>query len=120
MPGHHALVTGTRGIIGLNLVQELAEHGDWTTTAVSGPLSMDLALFMPDKRLLWCKLKKAHGLLLDLDEIQNWSQGYILNSSLEMHGSTIRIRQAGFHDCLDSQERLFELLDEMRERKYIP
>jgi hypothetical protein len=37
-----------------------------------------------------------------------------------MHSSTIRIRQAGFHECLDSEDRLFELFDEMRARKYIP
>lgn len=84
------------------------------------PLTMDMGLFMRGQHELWARLKDRHGLVLDLAEIQDWSQGYILSSSLEMHSSTIRIRQAGFNDCLDSDDRLIELLDEMRERKYIP
>jgi hypothetical protein len=37
-----------------------------------------------------------------------------------MHSSTIRIRQAGFQECLDTEDRIFELFDEMRARNYIP
>ena len=62
---------------------------------------------------------QQHGLVLDLAEIQDWSQGYILSSSLEMHSSTICIRQAGFNDCLDTEDRLFELFEDMKARKYI-
>lgn len=93
---------------------------DYFGLPMGRPLTMDLGVFMRDKGPLWAALKQQHGLVLDLDEIQDWKQGYILSASLEMHSSTIRIRQAGFHDCLDSEDRLFELLDEMRERKYIP
>jgi nucleoside-diphosphate-sugar epimerase len=84
------------------------------------PVKLDLKLFMRDKGPLWAKLKAQHGLKLDLDQIQNWNQGYILGASSELHSSTIRIRQAGFHDCLDTDDRLIELLGEMRARKYIP
>jgi nucleoside-diphosphate-sugar epimerase len=84
------------------------------------PLTMDMGLFMRGQHRLWTELKQKHGLVLDLDEIQDWSQGHILSSSLEMHSSTIRIRQAGFHDCLDTEDRLFELFDELRARNYIP
>ena len=84
------------------------------------PLVMDMGLFMRGQHALWAELRRRHGLVLDLAEIQDWSQGYILSSSIEMHSSTIRIRQAGFHDCLDTEDRLFELFDEMRVRKYIP
>jgi nucleoside-diphosphate-sugar epimerase len=84
------------------------------------PLTMDMGRFMHGQDQLWADLKQQHGLVLDLAEIQDWSQGYILSSSIEMHSSTIRIRQAGFHECLDTEDRLFELFDEMRVRNYIP
>jgi nucleoside-diphosphate-sugar epimerase len=84
------------------------------------PLSMDMGLFMRGQHAVWAELKRRHGLLLDLHEIQDWSQGYILSSSIEMHSSTIRIRRAGFADCMGTEDRLFELFDEMRARRYIP
>lgn len=84
------------------------------------PLNINLSLFMRDKGPLWSDLKRKHGLIYELDEIQDWSQAYIMNSESELHSSTIRIRQAGFHECLDTDDRIIELLHEMRERKYIP
>src|SRR6516165_6081733 len=33
MAAPHALITGAHGIVGLNLVQELAQRGDWKVTA---------------------------------------------------------------------------------------
>src|SRR5258708_32382790 len=45
MAAHHALVTGAHGIVGLNLVQELAARSDWKVTATgrrgSLPVSVD-------------------------------------------------------------------------------
>ncbi len=93
---------------------------DYFGVPAGRPLNMDMGLFMRGHHELWAELKQKHDLVLDLSDIQDWSQGYILSSSLEMHSSTIRIRQAGFHDCLDTEDRLFELFDEMKARKYIP
>jgi nucleoside-diphosphate-sugar epimerase len=93
---------------------------DYFGVPAGRPLNVDLRLFMRDKGPVWAGLKTGHGLVLDLDEIQDWRQAYILGASLELHSSTIRIRQAGFQESLDSEERLFELFDEMRARKLIP
>jgi nucleoside-diphosphate-sugar epimerase len=93
---------------------------DYFEVPAGRPLTMDMGLFMRNQHRLWTDLKQKHGLVLDLREIQDWGQGHILSSSIEMHSSTIRIRQAGFHDCLDTEDRLFELFDEMRARNYIP
>jgi nucleoside-diphosphate-sugar epimerase len=92
----------------------------WFGVPPGRPMHVDLKRFMHDKGPLWAKLKAEHGLVLDLDQIQNWDQGYVLGASLELHSSTIRIRQAGFQECLDSDDRLIELLEEMRARKFIP
>jgi hypothetical protein len=65
-------------------------------------------------------LARKHGLLVPFDDIVNWAFGGILNVPCEIHSSTIRIRQAGFDECLDTEERLFTLFDELRARKVIP
>jgi nucleoside-diphosphate-sugar epimerase len=93
---------------------------DYFAVAPGHPMHIDLRLFMRDKVPLWAELKRKHGLCVNLDEIQNWDQAYIMNARSDMHSSTIRIRKAGFHECLDSDDRFFELFDEMRARKYIP
>lgn len=93
---------------------------EWFGVQAGHPMHIDLRLFMRDKRPLWADLRRRHGLVVDLDDLQNWDQAYILNVRSEMHSSTIRIRQAGFAECLDSDDRLIALFEEMRARKYIP
>jgi nucleoside-diphosphate-sugar epimerase len=84
------------------------------------PLNVDLNLFMRDKGAVWAQLAKKHGLVVPFEGIVNWTFGDILNVPCEIHTSTIRIRQAGFHECLDTEDRLFALFEEMRARKVIP
>jgi nucleoside-diphosphate-sugar epimerase len=84
------------------------------------PIEIDLALFMRDKGALWSGLQGRHGLLVPFERLVNWAHGGILRLAHEVHSSTIRIRQAGFQECLDSEERLLELFDEMRARRFIP
>jgi nucleoside-diphosphate-sugar epimerase len=93
---------------------------DYFGVPAGRPMHVDLKLFMGDKRPLWAELRRKHGLVVDLDDLMDWNQAYILNANQEIHSSTIRIRKAGFHECLDSDDRLIELFDEMRARKYIP
>jgi nucleoside-diphosphate-sugar epimerase len=87
---------------------------------VGQPLTMDLALFMRDKGPLWTDLAKRHELVVRFEDMMNWAWGNSLRVPFEIHTSTIRIRQAGFHDCLDTEDRFLELFDEMRARKFIP
>jgi nucleoside-diphosphate-sugar epimerase len=84
------------------------------------PLNMDLRLFMRDKGALWAGLVKKHNLAVPFEQLVNWDFGHILHLPFDVHTSTIRIRQAGFQDCLDSDDRLIALFDEMRQRKLIP
>jgi nucleoside-diphosphate-sugar epimerase len=93
---------------------------DWFGVAPGRPVTLDMKLFMQDKAPLWAELRKTHGLVVDLDDLLDWNHAYILNVQGELHSSTIRIRQAGFQECLDSDDRLIELFEEMRARKYIP
>jgi nucleoside-diphosphate-sugar epimerase len=93
---------------------------DYFGVPAGRPMHVDLKMFMADKRPLWAELKRRHGLVVDLDDLMDWNQAYILSAAQEIHSSTIRIRKAGFQDCLDSDDRLIELFDEMRARRYIP
>jgi len=34
--------------------------------------------------------------------------------------STIKLRQAGFHECIDTEEMFKELFNEFQERKILP
>jgi nucleoside-diphosphate-sugar epimerase len=92
----------------------------WFGVAPGHPMTIDLELFTRDKRPLWAELRRRHGLVADLDDLLDWNQSYILKAAQEVHSSTIRIRKAGFHDCLASDDRLIELLEDMRARRYIP
>jgi nucleoside-diphosphate-sugar epimerase len=83
-------------------------------------LNVDLQLYMRDKGRIWETLTRQHGLVVPFDALYDWQHQGILKLPMEIHSSTIRIRKAGFHECLDSEDRLFELFDEMRARKWIP
>jgi nucleoside-diphosphate-sugar epimerase len=85
------------------------------------PMKIDLKLFMRDKGALWQQLTERHGLTVPFENILEWNHATgVMSVRNEVHTSTIRIRQAGFHECLDSEDRLFELFDEMRARRIIP
>jgi nucleoside-diphosphate-sugar epimerase len=83
------------------------------------PLIIDLDLFMRDKASLWADLTRKHGLVVPFKDMVNWDWASF-RLAYEIHTSTIKIRKAGFHECLDSDDRFFELFDEMRARKFIP
>ncbi len=84
------------------------------------PVLLDLELFMRDKRPLWDELERKHDLVVNFDDLVGWQHTGLSPGMPEIHTSTIKIRQAGFHDCLDSSDRMLELFDEMRRRRYIP
>jgi nucleoside-diphosphate-sugar epimerase len=62
MTAHHALVTGAHGIVGLNLVQELAQRGDWKVTATGRRGSLPV----PDVEYIAADLTDADALRLAL------------------------------------------------------
>jgi nucleoside-diphosphate-sugar epimerase len=84
------------------------------------PMRIDLRLFMKDKAPLWRELAAKHDLVVPFEQFLDWNHSGILGLSGDIHTSTIKIRQAGFQECLDSEDRLFELFDEMKARRFIP
>ena len=107
----------------------------WETIAktlgmeVGEPEPMCLAAEMPEKALVWAEVVERHGLRSPgLMEFVGDSFVYAdLHFGLERtHAappnmmSTIKLRQAGFSDCIDSEDMLVEWIEWMQQEKLIP
>jgi nucleoside-diphosphate-sugar epimerase len=89
---------------------------------VGAPQPMSLQEQMADKRPAWDALVRRHQLQpVAYEEITSWpfADG-VWSAGFDMVQSTIKIRQAGFADCVDSHESLVRHLARLRERRYVP
>jgi nucleoside-diphosphate-sugar epimerase len=86
------------------------------------PQQVLLAEAMPLHRGLWEKLVEQHGLVrTPFEDIAGWDFGdFLFRSEFDNVSSTIKIRQAGFTDCLDSQDRFLELFEHLTADGIIP
>lgn len=87
---------------------------------------MSLARVMPGNADLWPKIVAKHGLenysLADITP--SWGfVDFILGYGQRPnphHMSTIKARKHGFLDCIDTEDMMIELLQEMQDRRYLP
>lgn len=86
------------------------------------PIPMSLHQMMAGKAGLWGELVRQHGLRpYAYEEIVSWKFGdLIFKSTFDNITSTIKARTHGFHDCLDSEEMYLEMLEDLRQQRYIP
>ena len=90
------------------------------------PQPMSLARVMPGNAPLWNQLAEREGLALKemTDLVPDWGFADFLFGYGQRpnphHMSTIKIRQHGFHDCINSEEMFLELLCEMQKRRLLP
>ncbi|MCH2173868.1 SDR family oxidoreductase [Myxococcota bacterium] len=95
---------------------------------VGAPAPRDLAEEMPHLAPLWREIARREGLRVDsLDGLIGLSWQYAdliwANSSAPARPgllSSIKIRRSGFHDCMDSEDALLELLERMQSQGYLP
>jgi nucleoside-diphosphate-sugar epimerase len=89
---------------------------------VAEPQPVPLADAMPAHREVWERLVARHDLLpTPYDDLVAWEFGdFLFRSEFDNVTSTVKARQAGFHDCLDSEDRFLELFDELVARHVIP
>jgi nucleoside-diphosphate-sugar epimerase len=89
---------------------------------VAEPQPVPLVDAMPTYRELWERLVSRHDLrTTPYDDLVAWQFGdFLFRSEFDNVTSTIKARQAGFHDCLDSEDRFLELFDELARRRVIP
>lgn len=90
--------------------------------AVADPQPVPLVEAMPAHREVWERLVSRHGLRsTPYDDLVSWQFGdFLFRSEFDNVTSTVKARQAGFHDCLESEDRFCELFDELVSRHVIP
>lgn len=86
------------------------------------PQQMSLAETMPQHAQVWQRLVERHGLVdTPFEELVGWGVGdFLFHHEADNITSTVKIRQAGFADALDTETRLLQLFDRLVEAKVLP
>jgi nucleoside-diphosphate-sugar epimerase len=89
---------------------------------VGYPVPLPLAEYMADKAPHWQEMVRKYGLRdVKYEDIVSWRFGdFIFNSGFDNISSTIKARQAGFHDCIDTEEMFRRFFLSLRAEKIIP
>jgi nucleoside-diphosphate-sugar epimerase len=88
-----------------------------------GPVqTIRLTEFMADKAPLWESLQRRHGLqAIPYGDLVAWPFGdYVFGCDWDIMSDTTKIRRAGFHDCVDSEDMMLKLLADFRAQKIVP
>jgi nucleoside-diphosphate-sugar epimerase len=89
---------------------------------IAEPLAMSTVSEMSEKAPLWDSMVARYGLhATPYDQIANWAfVDWMLNFGEETIQSTIKIRRAGFADCIDTHQSFRRQLTRLRELRIIP
>jgi nucleoside-diphosphate-sugar epimerase len=90
------------------------------------PNPFSLARIMPHNQHVWDRIVEKYHLqpVGYTDIVKSWQfADYLLGYGQRPnphHVSTIKIRKAGFADCVDTEEMFLDLIKQMQERKLLP
>jgi nucleoside-diphosphate-sugar epimerase len=89
---------------------------------VADPVPFSLVNYMADKGAVWDAIVKKEKLQsVPYEQIVNWSFGdFVFRQGFDNVFSTIKVRQAGFNDCLDSETMFSEFFAKLRDLKLLP
>lgn len=89
---------------------------------VAEPVPMPLSIYMADKGPLWADMTKRYGLKpIPYEQIVSWPFGdFIFNSAFDNITSTIKARQHGFQDCIDTEDMFSDFFSNLRSRHILP
>ena len=95
---------------------------DYFGMAHGPPQRIQLAHMMQDKAPAWERLVVEHGLQpIPYGEIVRWAYGdYVFSTGYDVISSTMKAREYGFAEFLDTEKMFLRQFDELRERKIIP
>ncbi len=84
--------------------------------------TISLTDFMADKGPLWNDMTARHGLQeIEYRDLVAWPfADYVFGTDWDVMTDTLKIRQAGFHDCVRSEEMFLRIFQEFRDMKVIP
>ncbi|WP_416896610.1 MAG: SDR family oxidoreductase [Minwuia sp.] len=111
-------------VIWQNLYPAIARHFG---LELGPPRPFSLAETMPAKEAVWRDIVQKHGLQpLGLAETvgASWQfADFVLGHGKKPSAtvlSTVKLQQAGFHDCLDSEDALIDWFEDLQERRILP
>lgn len=86
------------------------------------PQPVPLSDAMPQRRDVWERLVARHDLVpTPYEDLVGWEFGdSLLRSEFDNVTSTVKVRQAGFADCLDTEDRFLELFARLAAQRVIP
>jgi nucleoside-diphosphate-sugar epimerase len=86
------------------------------------PQPVLLSEAMPQHQDLWQQMVTKYGLVpTPYEDLVGWSFGdFLFRSGFDNVTSTIKARQHGFADCLDTEDRFLELFTELAATRVIP
>ena len=89
---------------------------------IAEPLAMSTVSEMSEKAPLWDAIVTRYGLhATPYNQIANWAfVDWMLNFGEEVIQSTIKIRQAGFADCIDTHQSFRRQLNRLRDMRIVP
>jgi nucleoside-diphosphate-sugar epimerase len=89
---------------------------------IADPVPFSLATYMSDKGPIWDSIVKKHKLqAIPYDQLVSWGYGdFAFRQDFDNVSSTIKARQAGFHDCMDSEAMFSEYFANLQQMKVLP
>lgn len=102
-----------------NVWPRLADHFGLKPGA---PRHMSLVRWMADKGPAWDEIVKAHGLHPQpIGHVASWAYtDFVLARDFDVISSMTKIRQAGFHRTVDTEEMMLEHLTRYRQTRILP
>lgn len=89
---------------------------------VAEPVPFSLTTYMADKGPMWDSIVKKHSLQqIPYEQFVSWGYGdFAFRQDFDNVSNTVKVRQAGFHDCIDSEEMFAAYFKQMREKRLLP
>jgi nucleoside-diphosphate-sugar epimerase len=88
---------------------------------VGDPLHFSLTEAMAGHLELWNRMAQEYGLKHSYDEVSAWPFGdHVFGYDYDFFADSSKIRRAGFHEYVDTEEMFRQLFDDLRAQKVIP
>ncbi len=95
---------------------------EYFNVKVGSPLQMSLQTVMADKEDLWKAMQVKYNLRsVSYQEISSWAFGdAVFGWDYDFFGDGTKARRLGFHEFVDTEQLLYQLLDELKAERIIP
>ena len=89
---------------------------------VAPPLPMSLNVIMADKAKLWEQMVEKHGLApTPYSDVSAWGFGdFVFGWDYDFFADGTKLRRAGFHEYINTEEMFLRVFDDLKARKIIP